>query len=173
MSDTKKVVLVTGASRGIGEAIADELCGRGYHVIGTATSQSGADKITAHLNEKFGCGEGIVLNVKDSDAIDKTIESLVERNLAPQILINNAGITADNLLLRMTDEEWFDVVETNLTGVFRLSRACIKNMFRARWGRIVKSIILLRKQVLLDFLNRLLRKWQAVELRLTLLLLDL
>ncbi|NBX84089.1 MAG: 3-oxoacyl-ACP reductase FabG [Gammaproteobacteria bacterium] len=137
MSDTKKVVLVTGASRGIGEAIADELCGRGYYVIGTATSQSGADKITAHLNEKFGCGEGIVLNVKDSDAIDKTIESLVERNLAPQILINNAGITADNLLLRMTDEEWFDVVETNLTGVFRLSRACIKNMFRARWGRIV------------------------------------
>lgn len=137
MSDTKKVVLVTGASRGIGEAIADELSGRGYYVIGTATSQSGADKITKHLNEKFGCGEGIVLNVKDSDAIDKTIESLVERNLAPQILINNAGITADNLLLRMTDEEWFDVIETNLTGVFRLSRACIRNMFRARWGRIV------------------------------------
>jgi len=137
MSDTKKVVLVTGASRGIGEAIADELSGRGYYVIGTATSQSGADKITKHLNEKSGCGERIVLNVKDSDAIDKTIESLVERNLAPQILINNAGITADNLLLRMTDEEWFDVIETNLTGVFRLSRACIRNMFRARWGRIV------------------------------------
>lgn len=137
MSEAKKVVLVTGASRGIGEAIANELASRGYYVIGTATSSQGADKISATLTEKFGCGEGIVLNVTDAEAIDKTIDALVERNLAPQILINNAGITADNLLLRMSDEEWFDVIETNLTGVFRLTRSCIKNMFRARWGRIV------------------------------------
>lgn len=137
MSDSKKVVLVTGASRGIGESIADELASRGYYVIGTATSEKGAEKISTKLMEKFGCGEGIVLNVTDSEAMDKSIDALVERNLAPQILINNAGITADNLLLRMSDEEWFNVIETNLTGVFRLTRCCIKNMFRARWGRIV------------------------------------
>ena len=133
----KKVALVTGASRGIGQAIALEMAKKGFYVIGTATSEKGAEKITQFIQETNGHGEGIVLNIKDNDAIEHMIDHLAERGLAPQILINNAGITADNLLLRMSDEEWSDVIDTNLTGVFRITRACLKNMFRARWGRIV------------------------------------
>jgi 3-oxoacyl-[acyl-carrier protein] reductase len=133
----RKVALITGASRGIGQAIAVELAKKGYYVIGTATSETGAEKINQFIQETNGHGEGIVLNIKDNDAIEHVIDHLVERQLAPQILINNAGITADNLLLRMSDEEWSDVIDTNLTGVFRVTRACLKNMFRARWGRII------------------------------------
>lgn len=134
MSEQKKVVLVTGASRGIGKAIAQELAHRGYYVAGTATTEKGANAISDYLGEN---GQGFVLNIREPESSDQLIEALVAKELAPQILINNAGITADNLLLRMTDEEWFDVIETNLTGVFKMTRACIKNMFRARWGRIV------------------------------------
>ena len=130
----KKIVLVTGASRGIGKAIAQELITRGYYVIGTATSAQGAEQITNFTN---GQGHGEVLNVVEHDAAAKLIESLESKNLAPAILINNAGVTADNLLLRMSNEEWDDVIATNLTGVFKMTRACLKNMFRARWGRIV------------------------------------
>lgn len=134
MSEQKKVVLVTGASRGIGKAIAQELAHRGYYVAGTATTEKGANAISDYLGEN---GQGFVLNIREPESSEQLIEALVAKELAPQILINNAGITADNLLLRMTDEEWFDVIETNLTGVFKMTRACIKNMFRARWGRIV------------------------------------
>ena len=135
--NNKKVVLVTGASRGIGKAIALELAKRNYYVIGTATSEAGAIGISAYLREIEGADEGIVLNIKDSEAVDQVMQNLSERELAPSILINNAGVTADNLLLRMSDEEWDDVIETNLTGLFRVTRACLKNMFRARFGRIV------------------------------------
>lgn len=134
MSDQKKVVLVTGASRGIGRAIAQELTNKGYYVVGTATTDKGANAISDYLGEN---GQGFVLNIREPESSEQLIEALAAKQLAPQILINNAGITADNLLLRMSDEEWFDVIETNLTGVFKMTRACIKNMFRARWGRIV------------------------------------
>lgn len=132
--NTKKIAMVTGASRGIGEAIAKELALKGYYVIGTATSLTGAEKISAYL---AGHGEGVVLDIKNSEAVDLLIQNLGDKNMAPAILVNNAGVTADNLLLRMTDKEWSEVIDTNLTGVFRLTRACLKNMFRARWGRIV------------------------------------
>jgi 3-oxoacyl-[acyl-carrier protein] reductase len=134
MSADKKIVLITGASRGIGKAIAQELAQRGYYIVGTATTEKGAEQISAYLN---GQGQGQVLNIREPESADQLIESLATQNLVPEILINNAGITADNLLLRMTDDEWFDVIETNLTGVFKMTRACLKHMFRARWGRIV------------------------------------
>lgn len=134
MSLDKKIVLITGASRGIGKAIAQELQSRGYFVIGTATSLAGAEQISEYLGNT---GLGVVLNIREADACEQLIERLSQENLVPEILINNAGVTADNLLLRMTDEEWLDVIDTNLTGVFRMTRACLKNMFRARWGRIV------------------------------------
>jgi 3-oxoacyl-[acyl-carrier protein] reductase len=133
----KKIVLVTGASRGIGRAIAKELAQRHYYVIGTATTENGAAQITNYISAIQGVGEGIVLNIKNSEAVERTMQNLSERQLTPAILVNNAGMTADNLLLRMTDEEWDDVIDTNLTGAFRVTRACLKNMFRARWGRIV------------------------------------
>ncbi|MDQ5884768.1 MAG: 3-oxoacyl-[acyl-carrier-protein] reductase [Pseudomonadota bacterium] len=134
MSLDKKIVLITGASRGIGKAIAQELQSRGHFVIGTATSLAGAEQISEYLGNT---GLGVVLNIREADACEQLIERLSQENLVPEILINNAGVTADNLLLRMTDEEWLDVIDTNLTGVFRMTRACLKNMFRARWGRIV------------------------------------
>ena len=137
MSQEKKVALVTGASRGIGNTIALDLAQKGYYVVGTATTQHSADKMTQQFQDLGCAGEGLVLDIRQAEASDALTESLSERKLAPQILINNAGITADNLLLRMTDEEWLDVIETNLTGVFRMTRACLKTMFRARWGRIV------------------------------------
>lgn len=107
---------------------------KGYYVVGTATTDKGANAISDYLGEN---GQGFVLNIREPESSEQLIEALAAKELAPQILINNAGITADNLLLRMSDEEWFDVIETNLTGVFKMTRACIKNMFRARWGRIV------------------------------------
>jgi 3-oxoacyl-[acyl-carrier protein] reductase len=129
-----RIALVTGASRGIGAAIAQELLRQGHYVIGTATSAAGAAHISAKLGEQ---GRGLVLNQTDAAAVENLLEELIEQKLAPEILVNNAGVTADNLLLRMSDEEWEQVVDTNLTGVFRLTRACLKPMFRARWGRII------------------------------------
>ena len=137
MSEEKKIALVTGASRGIGNAIALFLAQKGYYVIGTATTENSAHKITQQFQELGLTGEAYVLDIRQAEAPDALVETLIKKNIAPQILINNAGITADNLLLRMTDEEWLDVLETNLTGVFRMTRACLKSMFRARWGRIV------------------------------------
>lgn len=133
-----KVVLVTGASRGIGQSIAKDFVENGAIVIGTATTQNGADLITEFLRE-FGNNNsyGLSLNVTDSKSIDEVLASITQKDGAPSILINNAGITRDNLSLRMDDDEWSSVIETNLSSVFRMTKACIRAMFRARWGRII------------------------------------
>ncbi len=136
MSETK-LVLVTGASRGIGAAIADELGRQGYKVAGTATSESGAEKITARFKEAGVEGKGYCLNVTDAESIKTLMTTLKEEMGDVSILVNNAGITKDNLFLRMKDEEWDNVLDTNLTSAFRMSKAVIKAMTRARWGRII------------------------------------
>ncbi len=137
MSIRDKVTLVTGASRGIGAAISDHLGAEGAVVIGTATSEAGAEKITARFAEKGVKGVGKVLNVTDADSVTAWLKAIKDEYGAPEILVNNAGITKDNLLMRMSDDEWFDVVNTNLSAVFRLSKACLRGMMKARWGRII------------------------------------
>jgi len=134
---TDKIALVTGASRGIGRAIALKLAQTGAYVIGTATSEQGATAINDLLREQNLAGEGVVLDVTSKDRVENLMTQLSDQNKLPSILVNNAGVTCDNLLLRMDDEEWYRVIETNLNAVFRLSKACIKPMFRARWGRII------------------------------------
>ena len=137
MSEESKVVLVTGASRGIGAAIADTLGKSGYTVIGTATTTSGADSISQRFVDKGILGAGMPLNVTDPDSISALLQSVVENFGAPTVLVNNAGITKDNILMRMKEDEWLDVINTNLNAVFRLSKACVRPMTKARWGRIV------------------------------------
>ena len=137
MDDKLKVALVTGASRGIGRAIADALAGAGFAVIGTATSSAGAEHITARFVEKNFVGQGMVLNVNDVASISLLLKEVEENFGAPTVLVNNAGITKDNILLRMKEDEWSDVVNTNLNAVFRLSKACVRAMTKAKWGRIV------------------------------------
>jgi 3-oxoacyl-[acyl-carrier protein] reductase len=137
MDDQLKVVLVTGASRGIGRAIAEALAGAGFAVIGTATSSAGAEQITARFVEKNFVGQGMVLNVNDAASISLILKEVEENFGAPTVLVNNAGITKDNILLRMKEDEWSDVVNTNLNSVFRLSKACVRAMTKAKWGRIV------------------------------------
>jgi 3-oxoacyl-[acyl-carrier protein] reductase len=138
MSDLQgKIALVTGASRGIGKAIALTLARKGAYVIGTATSEEGAQSISRFFTDEPGEGEGIALDVTSREGVEQAIAKLIEEGKAPSILVNNAGITCDNLLLRMDDEEWYKVIETNLNSVFRVSKACVKSMFRARWGRII------------------------------------
>lgn len=137
MSLDNKVALVTGASRGIGAAIADTLGAEGAVVIGTATSAAGAEKITARMREKGIKGEGMVLNVTDTESVKSIMAAIKESYGVPLILVNNAGITKDNLLMRMSEEEWFDVINTNLSSVYRLSKACMRGMMKAKWGRIV------------------------------------
>lgn len=132
-----KVALVTGASRGIGKAIALMLGQKGAYVVGTATTEQGAAGISAMLQQENLTGEGAVLDVTTSASVENLMAQLSDQNKLPAILVNNAGITSDNLLLRMEDDEWCRVIETNLSSVFRLSKACLKPMFRARWGRII------------------------------------
>ena len=131
---TKKVALVTGASRGIGRAIAEKLVVDGFFVIGTATSDSGADAISAYLAES---GTGMKLNVSEPDSIATVIKSIADEYGTPAVLVNNAGITRDNLLMRMKDDEWDDIINTNLTSVFRMSKAVLRGMMKARTGRII------------------------------------
>ena len=137
MSFEGKVALVTGASRGIGAAIADDLGAKGATVIGTATSEGGAEKISARFTEKGIQGVGKVLNVTDADSVTTLLKDIQGEYGAPAILVNNAGITKDNLLMRMGDDEWFDVINTNLSAVYRLSKGCLRGMMKARWGRII------------------------------------
>lgn len=137
MSLKDKVCLVTGASRGIGKAIALMMGERGGIVIGTATSQKGADAISDYLKGAGITGQGMALNVNDDAQISEMMSAITEQYGAPNVLVNNAGITRDNLFLRMKDEEWQDIIDTNLTSVFKMSKACIKSMTKARFGRII------------------------------------
>ncbi len=137
MSLENKIALVTGATRGIGKAISLALGAQGATVIGTATSENGAGQITQYLKENGFQGQGKVLNVTDATAIDALVKDIGAMYSAPTILINNAGITRDNLLMRMKADEWNDVVDTNLTSVFRMSKACMRGMMKAREGRII------------------------------------
>lgn len=132
-----KVALVTGASRGIGQAIALQLGAQGATVIGTATSEKGAQSISQVLQDKGIQGTGMVLNVCDAESVAATLERIQTEFAAPLILVNNAGITRDNLMLRMKDDEWFDVIDTNLNSVYRMSKAVLRGMTKARWGRII------------------------------------
>ena len=129
-----ETALVTGASRGIGASIGAALAAAGARVIGTATSQGGADAISAALGDK---GRGIVLNIADQDSVNKAIKDIQANEGSPTILVNNAGITRNNLLMRMKQEEWDDVIATNLTGTFSVSKACLRGMMKARKGRII------------------------------------
>lgn len=137
MSLQGKVALVTGASRGIGQAIALELGRQGAVVIGTATSAGGAERIAEFLKSNGVEGAGLVLDVSDDESVATTLEHIQQHLGQPTILVNNAGITRDNLMLRMKDEEWHDVINTNLNSLYRLSKAVLRGMTKARWGRII------------------------------------
>ena len=130
---TGKVALVTGASRGIGKAIAIQLQALGATVVGTATSEHGADKISEYL----GAGNGLVLNVTNDDSISATFAAIKDAHGGVDILVNNAGITRDNLFMRMKDDEWQDIIDTNLTSVFKVSKAAIRPMMKKLNGRII------------------------------------
>ncbi|MFV2004131.1 MAG: 3-oxoacyl-ACP reductase FabG [Gammaproteobacteria bacterium] len=130
-----EVALVTGASRGIGKAIAEQLATLGATVIGTATSDSGADNISAYLSPLGG--KGLCLNVTDTDSIATVIKTITDEFGDVSILVNNAGITKDNLLMMMKEDQWNDIIETNLTSIYRLSKAVIRKMMKARKGRII------------------------------------
>lgn len=135
MSLEGQVALVTGASRGIGKAIAEKLAAQGATVVGTATSESGAEKITEYLSASGG--KGMMLNVTDADSIASVLKTIADEFGNVGILVNNAGITRDNLLMMMKDDQWDDIMQTNLTSIFRLSKAVIRPMMKARTGRII------------------------------------
>ena len=130
----KQIALVTGASRGIGRAIAERLAEDGFFVIGTATSDNGADSISSYLGEN---GKGMKLDVADSASVAEVIKAVNDGFGVPAVLVNNAGITRDNLLMRMKDEEWDEIINTNLTSVFRMSKAVLRGMMKAKTGRII------------------------------------
>ncbi|WP_018872585.1 3-oxoacyl-ACP reductase FabG [Thioalkalivibrio sp. ALJ16] len=135
MSDSKRVALVTGASRGIGAAIAQRLAAQGLQVIGTATSEAGAGRITEALQE-YG-GRGIAMDVTDAESVATGLKDIQDREGAIEVLVNNAGITRDNLFMRMKDEEWDAIIDTNLSAAVRLTQRLLKGMMKLRRGRII------------------------------------
>lgn len=132
-----KVTLVTGASRGIGRGIAMTLGQQGATVIGTATTEAGASKITQAFHDASINGIGMVLNVTSQESIDALMKSIKDKYGAINVLVNNAAVTQDNIFLRMKDEEWLNVINTNLNSIYRLSKACVRDMLKARWGRVI------------------------------------
>ena len=138
MSELEVIALVTGASRGIGRAIAIELAGnKAYSVIGTATTAQGADSISSYLAEAKAKGEGLIVDVSSHESVTSLINTIKEKYGAPMVLVNNAGITRDNLLMRMQAEEWSAVIDTNLGSMYRVCKACVRGMTKARRGRII------------------------------------
>lgn len=137
MAEEQKVALVTGASRGIGRSIAERLAADGFIVVGTATSDNGAQAISSYLQAAGNSGCGMTLDVSSDDSVSAVLKGLAEQYSAPLVLVNNAGITRDNLLMRMKADEWSDVIDTNLNSLYRVSKACLRGMTKARWGRIV------------------------------------
>lgn len=131
-----KVVFVTGASRGIGAAIAKDFAEKGATVVGTATSEAGAKKITQTL-QSYGKGHGIKLNVTEAQSIEAAFAWMKDNTGYPDIIVNNAGITKDNLMMRLSEEDWLSVIHTNLDSVFNISKAAIRHMMKKRWGRII------------------------------------
>ncbi|MGI9317251.1 MAG: 3-oxoacyl-ACP reductase FabG [bacterium] len=131
------VCMVTGATRGIGKAVALALGKQGAVVAGTATTEAGAEAITAYLLESDVRGRGLILNVTEGDSVEKAVKSVNEQEGAPTVLVNNAGITRDNLLLRMTEQDWDAVIDTNLKSVFRMTKSCLRGMTKARNGKII------------------------------------
>ncbi len=137
MENQKRTALITGATRGIGAAIAQDLGKLGFTVAATATTEAGAKTITQRLTEAGIDGAGMVLDVTNSASIADVI-SRIENDFGPvDVLVNNAGITKDNIIMRMKEDEWLDVIDTNLTAIFRLTKACVRSMVKQRWGRIV------------------------------------
>ncbi len=132
-----RVALVTGASRGIGRGIALSLARDGWHVVGTATTQSGADAIADAFSDEGVSIQGNVLQVQDDESVNSLVKQLIDELGAPSLLVNNAGVTKDNLLMRMKSDEWAEVLEVNLGSMYRLCKAVLRPMTRARWGRIV------------------------------------
>lgn len=137
MSLENEIAFVSGASRGIGKEIALSLGAQGATVIGTATSENGAENISNYLNENKITGKGLVLNVTDQVSITDTVKQITDEFGTPTILVNNAGITRDNLVMRMKDEEWDDIMNTNLSSIFKVSKACLRGMMKAKKGRII------------------------------------
>jgi len=133
-----RLALVTGASRGIGRAIAENLGAAGHTVVGTATSENGANSISEYFNQEDIQGKGMQVDVSDASSIETLLKDIKsEYGKTPEILVNNAGVTRDNLLMRMKDDEWDAIMQTNLTSIFRLSKACLRGMMKAKWGKII------------------------------------